>query len=103
VDEYKKSILKYQEEEWKSSSSLNLLNTSQNIVITVGLAIGLSVTTQRVVDGVWGLGNLVFFLTYLLQLYQPLNWFFIINFDRFGTYYRAIQQNFVGNNYNLIS
>ena len=32
-------------------------------------------------------GDFVMYLTYILQLYQPLNWF--------GNYYRALQKNFV--------
>jgi ABC-type transport system involved in Fe-S cluster assembly fused permease/ATPase subunit len=56
-------------------------------VITAGLFLGLLVCGKRVVQGDWSVGDFVGFITYLLQLYQPLNWF--------GTYYRVIQQNFV--------
>ena len=38
-------------------------------------------------DHILKVGDFVLFLAYLLQLYQPLNWF--------GTYYRVIQQNFI--------
>jgi ATP-binding cassette, subfamily B (MDR/TAP), member 6 len=87
VKEYEKAIKNYQVADWKSSSSLNLLNTSQNIVITIGLFIGLLLTAKRVQDHILKVGDFVLFLAYLLQLYQPLNWF--------GTYYRVIQQNFI--------
>ncbi|KAI8908514.1 P-loop containing nucleoside triphosphate hydrolase protein [Gorgonomyces haynaldii] len=87
VKEYEKAILDYQVADWKSSSSLNLLNTAQNTVITLGLMAGLLLTAQRVVSGDLTVGDFVAFITYLLQLYQPLNWF--------GTYYRVIQQNFI--------
>lgn len=87
VQEYEKSILKYQVADWKSSSSLNLLNTAQNVVITLGLLSGLLICARRVQDHVLSVGDFVGFIAYLLQLYQPLNWF--------GTYYRVIQQNFV--------
>ena len=83
----KKRFKNYQVADWKSSSSLNLLNTSQNIVITIGLFIGLLLTAKRVQDHILKVGDFVLFLAYLLQLYQPLNWF--------GTYYRVIQQNFI--------
>ena len=87
VKEYERSIIEYQVADWKSSSSLNVLNTAQNVVITLGLMAGLLLTSQRVVNGELTVGDFVAFITYLLQLYQPLNWF--------GTYYRVIQQNFI--------
>jgi ABC-type transport system involved in Fe-S cluster assembly fused permease/ATPase subunit len=87
VQEYEDAIRKFQAADWKSSSSLNLLNTAQNVVITLGLLTGLLLCAKRVVDHELTVGDFVAFITYLLQLYQPLNWF--------GTYYRVIQQNFV--------
>ena len=87
VKQYEEAIKKYQVSDYKSSASLNLLNTAQNCVITAGLFLGLLVCGKRVVQGDWSVGDFVGFITYLLQLYQPLNWF--------GTYYRVIQQNFV--------
>jgi hypothetical protein len=87
VEEYDKAIRRYQVADWKSSSSLNLLNSAQNAVITLGLLAGLLLCAKRVIDHQLSVGDFVAFITYLLQLYQPLNWF--------GTYYRVIQQNFV--------
>ncbi|KAJ3359688.1 Homocysteine S-methyltransferase 1 [Kappamyces sp. JEL0680] len=87
VEEYERAIRNYQVADWKSSSSLNLLNTAQNVVITLGLLSGLLICAKRVQDHQLSVGDFVGFITYLLQLYQPLNWF--------GTYYRVIQQNFV--------
>ncbi|KAL2911106.1 ATP-binding cassette-type vacuolar membrane transporter Hmt1 [Polyrhizophydium stewartii] len=87
VAEYERAIRRYQVADWKSSSSLNLLNTAQNIVITLGLLAGLLLCASRVVDGLLSVGDFVAYIAYLLQLYQPLNWF--------GTYYRVIQQNFI--------
>ncbi|KAI8896528.1 hypothetical protein BC833DRAFT_597143 [Globomyces pollinis-pini] len=87
VQQYKEAFLEYQKADWKSSASLNLLNTAQNLVITLGLLSGLLLCAKRVQDGVLTVGDFVGFITFLLQLYQPLNWF--------GTYYRVIQQNFI--------
>ncbi|KAJ3279791.1 Homocysteine S-methyltransferase 1, partial [Rhizoclosmatium sp. JEL0117] len=87
VDRFSKSIDAYQVANWKSNASLTLLNTAQNTVITIGLAAGSLVCVRRVVDGELTAGDFVMFITYIIQLYQPLNFF--------GTYYRAIQQNFI--------
>ena len=87
VKKYEEAIKEYQVSDFKSSASLNLLNTAQNCVITAGLFAGLLVCGKRVASGDWSVGDFVGFITYLLQLYQPLNWF--------GTYYRVIQQNFI--------
>ena len=87
VADYERSIIEYQKADWKSNASLNILNTAQNIVITTGLFFGLWISAQRVSIGILTIGDFVAFITYILQLYQPLNWF--------GTYYRAIQQNFI--------
>ncbi|KAJ2993210.1 ATP-binding cassette sub- B member 6, mitochondrial [Globomyces sp. JEL0801] len=73
VQQYKEAFLEYQKADWKSSASLNLLNTAQNLVITLGLLSGLLLCAKRVQDGVLTVGDFV----------------------GFGTYYRVIQQNFI--------
>ncbi|KAJ3259021.1 ATP-binding cassette sub- B member 6, mitochondrial [Chytriomyces hyalinus] len=85
VNLFEKSILEYQNADWKSSASLTLLNMAQNTVITVGLACGSLLCAGRVVGGELTVGDFIMFITYIVQLYQPLNFF--------GTYYRVIQQN----------
>lgn len=75
VNEYEKAIRAYQASEFRSSSSLNVLNTGQNIVITLGLLSGLLLCAKRVLDKDLTVGDFVAFITYLLQLYQPLNWY----------------------------
>lgn len=68
--------------------TLNLLNTSQNIILCLGLLSGSMLCVYQVAyhQGLT-VGDYVLFFTYLMDLYMPLNWF--------GTYYRAIQKNFV--------
>lgn len=77
-----------QVEEWKTLVTLNILNTMQNIIISVGLLTG-SMLCAWMVFYQKGLtvGDYVLFASYIIQLYVPLNWF--------GTYYRQIQKNFI--------
>lgn len=81
------AVDKYQRVEWMSSSSLQILNTAQSFVIIIGLVVGLVMVSTRVVHGEIGVGDTVLFISYMMQLYSPLNYF--------GTYYRMIQQNMV--------
>ena len=87
VRRFNAAIEGYQEAEWKSLASLNVLSSGQNVVITVGLLVGASLCAYRVTQGVLSVGDFVLFCTYILQLYAPLNYF--------GTYYRMIQAAFV--------
>lgn len=88
VDAYREAILKYQKEEFRSLVTLNILNTSQNIILCLGLLTGSLLCVYLVANHqTLTVGDYVLFFTYLMDLYMPLNWF--------GTYYRAIQKNFV--------
>ncbi|EFN81504.1 ATP-binding cassette sub-family B member 6, mitochondrial [Harpegnathos saltator] len=88
VENYRKAILDFQIQEWKSMITLNILNTLQNIIVCGGLLSG-SLLCLHMVVAHQGLtiGDYVLFSSYIIQLYVPLNWF--------GTYYRAIQKNFI--------
>ncbi|KAJ1915382.1 ATP-binding cassette-type vacuolar membrane transporter Hmt1 [Mycoemilia scoparia] len=86
-DEYAEAVDKYQEAEWKSTSTMNVLNVVQTFIIQVGLALGALLCAKRVLDGSLTLGDFTMYLNYIAQLYGPLNWF--------GTYYRVIQKNFI--------
>lgn len=70
-----------QDEEWKSSITLNILNTMQNIIVCGGLLAGSLLCAYLVVyeEGLT-VGDYVLFASYIIQLYVPLNWF--------GTFYR---------------
>ncbi|XP_049287199.1 ATP-binding cassette sub-family B member 6 [Anopheles funestus] len=85
---YRDAILKFQDEEWRSIITLNILNTMQNVIVCGGLLAGSMLCAYLVVyeDGLT-VGDYVLFASYIIQLYVPLNWF--------GTFYRAIQKNFV--------
>ncbi|KAL0883110.1 hypothetical protein ABMA27_016570 [Loxostege sticticalis] len=88
VMSYRDAIVNYQKEEFKSLLTLNMLNTMQNIIICGGLLAGSLLCVHMVVNTTeLTVGDYVLFASYIVQLYVPLNWF--------GTYYRAIQKNFV--------
>lgn len=75
-------------EEWKTLVTLNILNTLQNIIISVGLLAGSLLCAWLVYNhDHLTVGDYVLFASYIIQLYVPLNWF--------GTYYRQIQKNFI--------
>ncbi|XP_076292860.1 ABC transporter ATP-binding protein/permease Hmt-1 [Lasioglossum baleicum] len=88
VDSFRETIVTFQTEEWKSLVTLNILNTLQNVVVCSGLLAG-SLLCLHMIVAKQGLtvGDYVLFASYIIQLYMPLNWF--------GTYYRAIQKNFI--------
>lgn len=88
VESYREAILHFQTEEWKSMVTQNILNTVQNVIVCLGLLTGSLLCVHMVVTN-QGLtvGDYVLFASYISQLYVPLNWF--------GTFYRAIQKNFV--------
>jgi len=70
-----------QKMEWLSNTSLSVLNTAQNIVITLGLTAGTLLCAWYVHEGYgFTAGDYVLFSTYVIQLYSPLNFF--------GVYYR---------------
>ncbi|CAG8623735.1 1773_t:CDS:2, partial [Ambispora gerdemannii] len=87
VQQYTDAILAYQNAERKSTMSLYILNGIQNTIIQIGLVAGCLLCAKRITKGEMTVGDFIMYLTYILQLYGPLNWF--------GTYYRVIQKNLV--------
>ncbi|KNE72455.1 hypothetical protein AMAG_16499 [Allomyces macrogynus ATCC 38327] len=87
IQRYEKAIRDYNRADWSSSGSLQVLNMTQTLVISVGLLAGSLLCGYRVVLGTLTIGDFIMFYTYMLQLAAPLNWF--------GTMYRVIQQNFI--------
>ncbi|KAJ1961454.1 ATP-binding cassette-type vacuolar membrane transporter Hmt1 [Dipsacomyces acuminosporus] len=85
--EYTQTVKEYQDAEWKSNASMNLINSGQNLIIQLGLLAGALLSAKRVSDGEMTVGDFTMLLAYISQLYAPLNWF--------GTYYRVIQKNFI--------
>jgi ATP-binding cassette subfamily B (MDR/TAP) protein 6 len=84
---YKEAIMDYQNEQWKSSTSLTFLNFFQGCVVNAGL-LALSLYCSLLVSEVsLTIGDFVLMIAYYSQLMGPLNFL--------GTQYRIIQESFV--------
>lgn len=70
---YRSAVGEYQAVELKVIASFNLLNFVQAAIITIGMLAGSMIVAYRVTKGQAGAPEFVVFLTYLGQLYGPLN------------------------------
>ncbi|KAF8629157.1 hypothetical protein AX17_005742 [Amanita inopinata Kibby_2008] len=84
---YRDAIREYQALEYKVIVSLNMLNLVQNFIITLGLLIGCMIVAFRVTQGRSQASDFVVFITYLAQLYTPLN--------QLGYIYRSVNQSLI--------
>ncbi|KAJ7124919.1 hypothetical protein C8R44DRAFT_781809 [Mycena epipterygia] len=86
-ERYRQAVGQYQELEHKVIFSLNFLNLVQNFIISIGLLVGSMIVALRVTKGQSAPSDFVIFITYLAQLYGPLN--------QLGFMYRTINQSLV--------
>lgn len=84
---YDASLQRYERAAVRSQVTLSLLNVGQAVIISAGLTLVMAMAAKGIVDGRYTLGDFVLVNTYLLQLYQPLNFF--------GFIYREIKQSLV--------
>ncbi|KAJ2937028.1 hypothetical protein H1R20_g54, partial [Candolleomyces eurysporus] len=84
---YREAMREYQVLELKVILSLNLLNLVQNFIITVGLLIGSLIVARSITLREAEASDFVIFITYLNQLYGPLN--------QLGYIYRSVNQSLV--------
>ncbi|KAF8520373.1 hypothetical protein BU17DRAFT_46726 [Hysterangium stoloniferum] len=91
---YQEAIREYQTLEYRCIVSLNLLNLVQNLIFSLGIMVGSFLVVKQITtgklnwDGVPMKGSdFVIFITYLAQLYGPLN--------SLGYIYRSINQSLV--------
>ncbi|KAG0029773.1 Homocysteine S-methyltransferase 1 [Podila clonocystis] len=87
VGKYMDAIQAYQMADQKSQYTLAILNTTLNLVIQGGLALGCLLCAKRVAQKEMEVGEFVRYYAYILQLYGPLN--------AFGSSYRSLQKNFI--------
>lgn len=82
---YDRALQSYEGAAVASRSSLSLLNVGQAFIISIGVTSLMYMAAQGIVAGTMTVGDFVLVNTYLLQLYQPLNFF--------GFVYREIKQS----------
>ncbi len=81
------ALARYEKAAVKSQVTLNMLNIGQAVIIAAGLGLVMLMAAQGVRDGSMTVGKFVLVNTYLMQLYQPLNFL--------GFVYREIKQGLV--------
>jgi ATP-binding cassette subfamily B protein len=84
---YDGALARYQKAAIKSQVTLNMLNIGQAVIIAIGLAMVMLMAAMGVQNGTMSVGKFVLVNTYLMQLYQPLNFI--------GFVYREIKQGLV--------
>lgn len=77
----------YQEAAYQVILSLHMLNLMQNLILSVGTLFSVLAVAFTVVSGRTSASQFVVFVTYLQQVYAPLN--------MLGTLYRVVNQNLV--------
>jgi ATP-binding cassette subfamily B protein len=84
---YDESLQRYERAAVRTRTTLSLLNMGQGIIIAIGVTILMVMAARGVVGGTLTIGDFVLVNTYLIQLYQPLNFL--------GFVYRQIKQSLV--------
>ncbi|MBV9785599.1 MAG: ABC transporter ATP-binding protein/permease [Acidisphaera sp.] len=81
---FDEALARYERAAVRSQVSLNMLNLGQAVIIALGLAVVMLMAAEEVRSGRLTVGRFVLVNTYLMQLYQPLNFL--------GFVYRGIKQ-----------
>ncbi|MCW2245748.1 ATP-binding cassette subfamily B protein [Azospirillum fermentarium] len=81
---YDEALAAYEQAAVKSQTSLSVLNVGQAAIIAVGLTVVMILAARGITAGRMTIGDFVLVNTYLIQLYQPLNFF--------GFVYREMKQ-----------
>ena len=84
---YDAALARYERAAVRVQVSLNMLNLGQAMIIAVGLTLIMLMAANGVRDGSMTVGKFVLINTYLMQLYQPLNFL--------GMVYMTIKQGLV--------
>jgi ATP-binding cassette, subfamily B, heavy metal transporter len=84
---YDHALARYERAAVRVQVSLNMLNLGQAVIIAIGLTLIMLLAASGMRDGTMTVGRFVVINTYLIQLYQPLNFL--------GIVYMTIKQGLV--------
>jgi ATP-binding cassette subfamily B protein len=87
VRRFDRALARYEEAAVKSESTLSLMNVGQSFLIGVGLTGVMIMAGDGVIDGRMTIGDFVLVNTFLIQLFQPLNFL--------GHVYREVKQSLI--------
>src|SRR5690606_35277146 len=85
ADRYDRAMARYERAAVRNKTSLSFLNVGQAFIIAAGLSAVMVMAGNGVVAGTMTLGDFVLVMTYLMQLYTPL--------DFLGYVYREVKQS----------
>ncbi len=86
-DRYDHALARYERASVRVQVSLNIMNLGQAAIIAIGLTLIMLLAATGMRDGTMTIGKFVLVNTYLIQLYQPLNFL--------GIVYMTIKQGLV--------
>ena len=81
---YDDALISYEDAAVKNRTSLSLLNMGQGVIIACGLFLAMLLAGEDAANGTHTAGDFVIVYTYIITLYQPLNFL--------GSVYREIRQ-----------
>ena len=84
LERYNQALRQYEQASIYSQSSLSVLNIGQSFIISIGSVAAMTLASFGILNNTMTIGDFVIVNTYILQLYQPLNFF--------GVVYREIKQ-----------
>jgi ATP-binding cassette subfamily B protein len=84
---FDRALQDYERAAVKTKTTLSMLNIGQGLVIAVGLTVIMLMAARGTARGALTVGDFVLVNTYLIQLYQPLNFL--------GFVYRQIKQSLI--------
>jgi len=84
---YDRALARYERAAVRVQVSLNMLNLGQAAIIAIGLTVIMLMAARSMTEGTMTIGSFVLINTYLIQLYQPLNFL--------GMVYMTIKQGLV--------
>lgn len=84
LDRYTSSLRKFQSAAVSTQASLNLLNTTQQLIIQTVMVVSLLLVARSITQGDLRIGDFTAITVYIMQVFQPLSFL--------GTIYNAVVQ-----------